>query len=246
MVPLVESGQRLSMHIWHAEAACKGAPTGRLYSRIDTLFFRQKMSFQSPCGSTSGAEVGGSEFLSHPVSEETIAPGELDHFGRNWIRRWKDGPGRNKDWRSNRYLKPMRKGEWAKYQLSSLGRRSCSKRSKATNHHLSNTPFPPNIAVPKDMLRHKSTSCKGHGSYLKPKTSWQAMNEVGLNRKINFLSKSRARCEPWMTDLTDSLDIEEARRLKDRFSADQEIPKLACLDHFLSFALTPGNGLLVP
>ena len=214
-----------NVRLWHDEAASKGASTGRLYSRIDTLFFPQKMSFQSPCGSTSSAEVGGSELLSHPVSDETIAPGELDHFGRNWIRRWKDGPGRNKDWRSNCYLKPMRKGEWAKYQLSSLGRRSCLKRSKATNHHLANTPSPPQIAVPKDMLRQKSTSWQGHRSYLEPKSSWQAMSEVGLNKKTNFLPKSRARCEPWTTDLIDSLDNEEARRPKDRFSANPEISK---------------------
>ena len=183
------------------------------------------MSFQGPCGSTSSAELSGSDLTSHAVSKETIAPGELDLFGRDWIRRWKDGPGHNKDWRSSRYLKSMRKGERAKYQLSSLGRRSCLNPSKATNYYLAIIQFPPHIAVPKDMLRQKSTSCQGHSSYLKPKSSWQAMNEMGLNKKTSFLPKSRARCEPWMTNPIDPLDIEEARRPKDRFSAESEVSK---------------------
>ena len=71
------------------------------------------------------------------------------------------------------------------------------------------------------------------------------MNEVGP-KKTTFLPKSRARCEPWMTNPIDSLDIEEAQRPKDRFSDDSEVSKYACLNHSRSFALTFANGLLVP
>ena len=183
------------------------------------------MSFHGPCGGTSGAEIGGSAPLSHSIGEESTALNRLDLFGRDWIRRWKDGPGHNKDWRPSRFLKSMRKGEQAKYQLSSLGCKSHLNPSKATNHYLAITQFPSYIAVPKDMLRQKSTSCHGHSSYLKPKSSWRAMYEMGLNQKIILLPKSRARSKPWITDATDSFDIEEARRPRDGFNAESEVSK---------------------
>ena len=207
------------------ESSSKGTFTGRLDNPIESLFFPKKMSFQGPYNSKSRAEIGDSDLLSHSGSKETIAPSELDLFGRDYIRRWKDGPGRNKDRRSSRYLKSMRKGERAKYQLSSPGRRSYLIPSKVTNGYLAITQFPPYIAVPKDMLRQKSTSCQGHSSYLRPKSSWQAMNEAGLNKKTSFLRKSHARCEPSMTGPIDSLDIEEARKSHDRLSADSEVSK---------------------
>ena len=207
------------------EAASKGVFTERPDNQIDTLFSPKKISSQGPCGSTSSAEIRESILLSHSVSEETIALNELDFFGRDWIRRWKDGPGRNKDWKSSCYLKSMRKRGQAKFQVSSLGRRSNMDPSKATNYYLAIAHSPSHIAVPKDMLRQKSTFCQGRSSYLKPKSSWQAMNEVGLNKKTVFLSKSCARCEPWMTDPIDSLDIEKFWRPEDRFSADPEDSK---------------------
>lgn len=138
------------------------------------------------------------------------------------MERWS---GRNKDWKSSRYQKSMRKRERAKFQVSSAGRRSYLDPSKATNCYLAITHSPPHITVPKDMLRQKSTSWHGHSSCLKPKSSWQATNEMGLNKKTIFLPKSRARCKPWMTDPTDSLDIEEVQRQDDRFSADLEVSK---------------------
>ena len=214
-----------SVQFGYNEAANKGDFTGRPYNRIDTLFLPTQMSFQGPCSSTSSAELSGSDLISHPVSKETIAPNELDLFGRDWLCWWKDGPGHNKDWRSSRYLKVMSKAKREKYQLSSLGRRSYLNSSKATNYHLAITQFPPHIGVPKDTLRQKPTFCQGHSSYLKPKSSWQAMNEVGLNKKTIFLPKSGARCEPWMTNPIDSLDIEEARTPEDRISADSKVSK---------------------
>ena len=213
-----------NVRLWHDEAASKGVFTGGLDNQIDTLFFK-KVPFLGPCGSTSSTEIGGSALSSHSIGEASIAPNKLDHLGRDWIRRWKDGPGHNKDWRSSRYLKSMRKGERAKYQLSSLGRGSYLNPSKATNYYLAITQFPPHIAVPKDMLRQKSISCQGHSSCLKPKSSWQAMNEMGLNKKTTFLRKTRARCEPWMASPIDSLDIEDAWRPKDRLSSESEISK---------------------
>ena len=203
----------------------KGIITGRLDIQVDTLFFPEKMSFQGPYNSKSSVEIVKSDSLSHRVSKETIAPSELDLFGRDRIRRWKDGPGHNRDWRSSRFLKSMRKGEQAKYQLSSLGCKSHLNPSKATNHYLAITQFPSYIAVPKDMLRQKSTSCQGHSSYLKPKSSWRAMYEMGLNQKIILLPKSRARSKPWITDATDSFDIEEARSPRDGFNAESEVSK---------------------
>ena len=228
------------------EAASKGVFTVRLDKQINTIFLPKKMSFQGSCSSTSNSKIGGFDSLSHSVSEETIASGELDLFGRDWIRRWKDGPGHSKDWRSSRYLKSVRKGERAKYQLSSLARRSCLDSFKATNHYPAISQSQPHIAVPRDMLRQKSTSCQGHSSCLKSKSSWQAMNEVGLDKKTIFLPKSRARCEPWMTNAINSLDIEEARRPKDIFSAESQVFKSAGLDQLLSFALTFANRLSVP
>ena len=203
----------------------KGIFTGRLDIQVDIHLFPKKMSFRTPYNSKSSAEIGESDLLSHCVSKETVAPGGPDLVGRNWIRWWKIGPGRGKDWRSSRYLKSMRKGEWAKHQLSSLGRRSRLIPSKAANYYLAIAQAPSHIAVPKDMLRQKSRSCQRHSSYLRPKSSWQAMNEAGLNKKTNFLRKSRARCEPPMTGPMDSLDIEEARRPNDTISADSEVSK---------------------
>ena len=214
-----------NMQFRYNEAASKGVFTERPDNQIGTLFVLKKILSQGPCSSTSSAEISGSNLLSHSVSEETVAPNELDLFGRDWIRRWKDGPGRNKDWKSSCYLTSMRKRGQAKFQVSSLGSRSNLDPSKATNYYLAITHSPSHIAVPKDMLRQKSTSCQGHLSCLKPKSSWQAMNEVGLNKKTISLPKSRARCEPWMTDPVDSWDIEEARRLQDRFSAEPEVSK---------------------
>ena len=208
------------------EAANKGDFTGRPYNRIDTLFLPTQMSFQGPCGSMSSAELSGSDLTSHSVSKETIAPDELDLFGRDWICWWKDGPGHNKGWRSSRYLKIMSKGKRAKYQLSSLGRRSSLtyvNASKATKTYLAITQFSSHIAVPKDMLRQKPTFCQGHSSY-QPESSWQAMNEAGLENTI-LLPSSRARCEPWMTKSIDLLDIEEAWTPKDSFSANSEVSK---------------------
>ena len=210
------------------KGASKGVFTGRVDNQIETLFFLKKMSFQGPCGSTSSTEIRESNSLSHSVSEETVEPNELDHFGCDWIRRWKAGPGRNKDWRSSRYLKSLRKAEQGKYQLLPLGGRSSPRylyRSKAASHHLAITHSPPHIAVPKNMLRQKSTSCQGHSSILKPKSAWQAKNEMGLNKKTIHIPKSPARCKPRMTDSINSLDIEEAQRLEGRFSAEPEVFK---------------------
>lgn len=222
-----ERREKWSNHVWFCdnESSSKGIFTWRLDNQVDTIFFPEKMSFQGPYNSRSSTEIGDSDLLSHSISKSTIAPGELDLFGRDRVRRWKDGPGHNKDWRSSRYLKSMRKGERAKYQLSSLGRRSYSNPSKATNNYLAITQFPPHIAIPKDMLRQKSACCQGHSSYLRPKSSWQAMNEAGLNKKTNFLRKSRAGCQPSMTGPIDLLDIEEDWKSNDRFSAGSEVSK---------------------
>ena len=150
-------------------------------------------------------------------------PNGLDLFGREWIRRWKDGPGRNKDWRSSRYLKSVKEGEGAKYQLSSLGRRSYLNLSQATKIYLGTTRILPNIAVPKNMMRQKSNSCQVHSSNFKPKSSWQAMNKVDFKKKTMFPPKSHARCKPWITDAIDSFDIEEARRPRDEFNTESEV-----------------------
>ena len=210
------------------EAASKGVLAGSVDNQIDTLFLLKITSSQGPCGSTSSAETTGSNLLNHSIGEVTVAPNELDLFGRDWIHRWKDGAGRNKDWRSTRYLKCLRKGERAKCQLLPSGRRSSPRnwyRSKAASHHLAITHSAPHIAVPKDMLRQKSTSCQGHSSCLKPKSTWQAMNDVGLNTKTKFAVKSSTRCEPWMNDPMDSLDAEESWMSEDRFNTNPEISK---------------------
>lgn len=165
--------------VYYNEAASKGVLAGRVDNQFDTLFFLKITSSQGPCSSTSSAETTGSNLLNHSVGEETIAPNELDLFGRDWIHRWKDGPGRNKEWRASRYLKSLRKGERAKCQLLPSERRSPPRylyRSKAASHHLAITHSPPHIAVPKDMLRQKSTSCQSHSSCLKPKSPWRATN----------------------------------------------------------------------
>ncbi|KAK0509952.1 hypothetical protein JMJ35_007346 [Cladonia borealis] len=211
------------VRLGYNEVANKSDFTRRPYNRVDTLFLPKRKSFGASGGSTFSTEIVGSGLTSHFVSEGIIVPNGLDLFGREWIRRWKDGPGRNKDWRSSRYLKPMKEGEGAKYQLSSLGRRSYLNLSQATNYYLGITRIPPHIAVPKEMLRQKSTSCHGHSSYLKPKSSWRAMYEMGLNQKIILLPKSRARSKPWITDATDLFDIEEARRPRDGFNAESEV-----------------------
>ena len=214
-----------NLRFCYNEAASKRAFTRRPDNQIHTLFFPRKMSSPGPCGSTSGAEIGGSKLLSQSVSDEIVAPNEVGVFSRKSIGRWKDGPGRSKDWRSSRSLKSMRTGERAKFQLSSLKRRSYLNPSKATNCYLAITHLPPHIEVPKDMLKQKSTSCQGHASCLKPKSTWQATNQMGLNKKTFPLPKSRVRCEQWMTDPIDSLDIEESWRTEDRFNADPELSK---------------------
>ena len=216
------------VRFYYNEAASKGILAGRVDNQIDTLFFLKITSSQGACGSTSSAETTGSNLLNHSVGEESNAPSDLDLFGRDWIHRWKDGAGHNKDWRSSRYLKYSRKGERAKYQLLSPGRRSSPRnlnRSKAASHHLAITHSAPHIEVPRDMLKQKSTSCQGHPACFKPKSTSQAMNKVGLNKKTKCSVKSSARCEPWMTDPIDSLDIEESCRSEDRFNADSEASK---------------------
>ena len=211
----------------YSEAAGNGVLAGRVDKQIDALFLK-KTSSQNPCNSTSSTKITGSNLLNHSIGEETVAPNELDLFGRDWIHRWKDGAGHNKDWRPTRYMKCLRKGERAKGQLLPSGRRSSPRnlyRSKAASHHLAITHSAPHIAVPKDMLRQKSTSCQGHSSCLKPKSTWQAMNDVGLNTKTKFSVKSSTRCEPWMNDPIDSLDAEESWRSEDRFNTNPEVSK---------------------
>ena len=214
-----------NLRFCYNEAASKRAFTGRPDNQIHTVFFPKEMSSPGPCGSTSGAEIGGSNLLSQSVSDEIVAPNEVGVFSRKLVDRWKGGPGRSKDWRSSRSLKSMRKGQQAKFQLSSSKRRLYLNPSKATNCCLAITHLPPHIEVPKDMLRQKSTSCQGHSSCLKPKSSWRATNQMGLNKKTFPLPKSRVRCEQWMTDPIDSLDIEESWRTEDRFNADPERSK---------------------
>lgn len=217
-----------SVRLVYDEAANNGDFPRRPYNRIDTLFLPKKMPFGGPCGSTSSAELGASDLPSHSFSREIIAPNEIDLYGRDRMSWWKDGPGRNKDWRSCRYLKAMSKGKWAKYRLSSLGCRSPFSyliASKETKHYPAITHFSPHAAIPKDMLRQKPTSRQGHSSCLNPKFSWQAMKKVGLTKKTIFSPKSRARCEPWMTKPIDMLDIEEARMPKLRFSANSEVSR---------------------
>lgn len=81
-----------NVRLRYNEAVRKGVFTERPDNQIDTLFLLKKTLSQGPCGSTSSAEIRGSNLLSHSVSEETVAPNGLDLFGRDWIRRWKDGP----------------------------------------------------------------------------------------------------------------------------------------------------------
>ena len=212
-----------NLRFCYNEAASKRAFTGRPDNQIHTVFFPKEMSSPGPCGSTSGAEIGGSNLLSQSVSDEIVAPSAVGVFSRKLVGRWKDGPGRSKDWRSSRSLNSMRKGQQAKFQLSSLKRRSYLNPSKATNCYLAITHLPPHIEVPRDMLKQKSTSCQGRSSCLRPKSTWQVMNQGGLNKKTKCLVKSSARCEPWMTDPVDSLDIEESWRSEDRFNADPEV-----------------------
>ena len=204
------------------ESSSKGIFTGRINKLVDSRFFSKKVSFQGPYDSKSSAEIGELDLLSLSGSKETIT---LDIFGRDYIRWWKDGPGSSKDWRTSRYLKSPRKGEQEKYQFPSLRHRSYVIPSRVTNDYPVITQFPPYIVVPKDMLRQKSTSCQGHSSYLKPKSSWRAMYEMGLNQKTILPPKSRARCKPWITNAIDSFDIEEAWRPRDEFNAELEVSK---------------------
>ena len=231
-----------SVRFCYNQAADKGVFTGKLYNQIDLCFLPEQMLSQGLYGSTPNAEISGSDFTSHSVSKtmvdpivmieetktEPIATDKLDLLGRDRMYWWKNGPGHNKDWRPCRYVKSVRKGERAKYQLLPSERRSSLiylYPSKAASHHLAITQSPHHIAVPKGMLRQKPPLCQGNSSNVRPKSSWEAVNEVALNKKTIVSPKSRARWKPWMTNPIDLMHIEEAWTPDDRVIANSEISK---------------------
>ena len=127
----------------------------------------------------------------HPV-EGGLYTGTLLHeediCERDRVTSWKDGPGRQKEWRSiSRYLTSKRKRKGAEFDVISW-ERAFKSQFKVAGVHLHVKKAPWRIAIPRNMLMQESSF---YGSSLSPKPRSSVQFLQNLKFKLRYTHKPR-------------------------------------------------------
>ena len=168
------------------------------------------------CLSVSDQPFEGDEIAVTALHEEDICE-------RGRVDSWKNGPGRKKEWRSIRYLTSERKRKRAECPVPGLEHASKFP-SKATRVRLLPKKAPWQIAVPRNMLMQKSSSCHGSRPYSKPRSSMQIVRDSRLKVKYPY-TQIWNKSDLLLQDIPVLFDSGEGSNLEDEIIDEREPPK---------------------